>query len=76
MYFCIVKVDESDSLLHHKKLNIDGPGEMGKAVFLPQNLTAEQKILRDDGWKRNQFNQYVSDMISIHRTLPEPRNEK
>ncbi len=55
----------------------DGPGEMGKAVVLPKTgLTADQKKLIDDGWQRNAFNQYVSDMISVHRTLADPRDDK
>ncbi|XP_043269819.1 putative polypeptide N-acetylgalactosaminyltransferase 9 isoform X2 [Venturia canescens] len=51
------------------------PGEMGKPVVLPTNLTAETKKLVDDGWLNNAFNQYVSDLISIHRTLPDPRDQ-
>ncbi|XP_032785996.2 putative polypeptide N-acetylgalactosaminyltransferase 9 isoform X1 [Daphnia magna] len=54
----------------------DGPGEMGKAVVLPKEMTPEQKKLVDDGWQKNAFNQYVSDMISVHRTLPDPRDDR
>ncbi|KAK9739510.1 hypothetical protein QE152_g8971 [Popillia japonica] len=36
---------------------------------------AEVKKLVDEGWQKNAFNQYVSDMISVHRTLPDPRDE-
>ncbi|KOX70629.1 Putative polypeptide N-acetylgalactosaminyltransferase 9 [Melipona quadrifasciata] len=50
------------------------PGEMGRPVILPTNLTAEIKKLVDDGWLNNAFNQYVSDLISVHRTLPDPRD--
>lgn len=28
-----------------------------------------------EGWKKNAFNQYVSDLISIKRKLPDPRDE-
>ena len=54
----------------------DGPGEMGRAVNLPKEMTPEQKKLVDDGWQKNAFNQYVSDMISVHRTLPDPRDDR
>ncbi|XP_054091038.1 putative polypeptide N-acetylgalactosaminyltransferase 9 isoform X1 [Zeugodacus cucurbitae] len=52
----------------------DAPGEMGKPVDLPTNMTAEMKKAVDDGWTNNAFNQYVSDMISVHRSLPDPRD--
>jgi len=50
-------------------------GELGKPVVLPANLTADVKKLVDDGWKNNAFNQYASDLISLHRSLPDPRDE-
>lgn len=49
-------------------------GEMGKAVVLPKNLTDDIKALVDKGWKNNAFNQYVSDLISVHRSLPDTRD--
>jgi polypeptide N-acetylgalactosaminyltransferase len=50
-------------------------GEMGKPVVLPTNMTAEVKKLVDEGWQKNAFNQYVSDLISVHRKLPDPRDQ-
>lgn len=49
-------------------------GEMGKAVVLPKNLTADVQALVDAGWKNNAFNQYASDLISVHRSLPDTRD--
>lgn len=48
---------------------------MGRPVTLPPNMTAEVKKLVDEGWTKNAFNQYVSDLISVHRTLPDPRDQ-
>lgn len=50
-------------------------GENGKPVILPTNMTADIKKIIDEGWSKNAFNQYVSDMISVRRTLPDPRDE-
>ena len=50
----------------------EGPGEMGKPVKV-DSPSKEIKKKIDKGWTDNAFNQYVSDMISVHRTLPDPR---
>ena len=48
------------------------PGERGKAVSIQKDtLSAEDRKKFDAGWQRNAFNQYASDMISVHRTLPD-----
>ncbi|XP_055855735.1 putative polypeptide N-acetylgalactosaminyltransferase 9 isoform X2 [Episyrphus balteatus] len=52
----------------------EAPGEMGKPVYLSSFLPAEIQNLVDEGWKKNSFNQYVSDIISLHRSLPDLRN--
>lgn len=54
--------------------DVSAPGEMGRPVILPTNLTTEIKKLVDDGWINNAFNQYASDLISVHRSLPDPRD--
>ena len=51
----------------------NGPGEMGRPVVL-KNLTKEQQQLVNVGWENNAFNQYVSDIISINRSLPDVRD--
>ena len=51
----------------------NGPGELGKPVKIEKpDVESKRKI--DKGWKDNAFNQYVSDMISVHRSLPDPRD--
>lgn len=56
-------------------LGLESPGELGKPVTLPANLTADVKKMVDDGWLKNAFNQYVSDLISVKRSLPDPRTK-
>lgn len=56
-------------------LGLDSPGELGKPVNLPTNLTADIKKMVDEGWLKNAFNQYVSDLISVRRSLPDPRTK-
>ena len=58
-----------------REQDIAAPGELGRPVILPTNLTTEIKKLVDDGWLNNAFNQYASDLISVHRTLPDPRDQ-
>jgi len=48
-------------------------GEMGKPVVLG-NVSADIKKLMDEGYQKNAFNQYASDLISVHRSLPDPRD--
>ena len=52
----------------------NGPGEWGRPVKI-DNPDKDTKKKIDNGWKDNAFNQYVSDMISVHRSLPDPRDE-
>jgi len=84
-----VKKAEKPSVVkkaHHpkfpKKDVLDAPpkseeewGELGAAVILPKKLNASAKSLVDKGWEKNAFNQYASDLISINRTLPDPRDQ-
>ncbi|XP_014673651.1 PREDICTED: N-acetylgalactosaminyltransferase 7-like, partial [Priapulus caudatus] len=52
-----------------------GAGEMGKPVILGHLPPAEQRKV-DEGLENNAFNQYVSDMISLHRSLPDVREKE
>ncbi|KAM7301107.1 putative polypeptide N-acetylgalactosaminyltransferase 9 [Ixodes scapularis] len=55
--------------------NPDGPGELGRPVVL-SGLTEEQEKRVKKGWDQNAFNQYISDMISLHRSLPDVRDSE
>jgi hypothetical protein len=58
---------------HHR--NLSGPGEMGNAVLIKKDkLSEDERKKYDDGWKNNAFNQYVSDMISLRRSLADVRD--
>jgi polypeptide N-acetylgalactosaminyltransferase len=54
--------------------NADGPGELGKPVKIDNPDKATKEMI-DKGWQDNAFNQYVSDKISVHRSLPDPRDD-
>jgi hypothetical protein len=59
----------------HNDPKIGGPGEMGNAVRIDkEKLSKDERKKYDDGWKNNAFNQYVSDMISLRRSLADIRD--
>jgi hypothetical protein len=55
--------------------NNNSVGEMGIGWKLPDNLPPEIQKLHDEGWEAHQFNQYLSDLISVRRKLPDYRGE-
>ncbi|XP_053658891.1 putative polypeptide N-acetylgalactosaminyltransferase 9 [Anopheles marshallii] len=50
------------------------PGDMGKAVILPDNVTADVRELVQQGYDKQGLNQYVSDLIPVRRRLPDLRD--
>uniref|UniRef100_A0A2M3Z8T0 Polypeptide N-acetylgalactosaminyltransferase n=1 Tax=Anopheles braziliensis TaxID=58242 RepID=A0A2M3Z8T0_9DIPT len=50
------------------------PGGMGGPVFLPNNLSSTVLAVVQLGWQEQGLNQYVSDMIPLHRRLPDVRD--
>ena len=65
---------KDDSEIEEPVHDPDGPGEMGKPVKI-EKPSKDVKAKIDKGWQDNAFNQYVSDMISVHRSLPDPRDD-
>jgi len=50
-------------------------GEEGQGIFIvKETLSAEERKKFDDGWQNNAFNQYASDGMSLHRSLPDIRD--
>ena len=59
------------------KVDPNAPGEQGRAVEIDkEKLSPEERKKYDDGWQRNAFNEYASNMISLHRSLPDVRDEE
>ncbi|GFO42059.1 polypeptide n-acetylgalactosaminyltransferase [Plakobranchus ocellatus] len=55
----------------------NAPGENGRAVSITkEKLSEEERKKFDEGWKNNAYNQYASDMISLHRSLPDVRDKE
>jgi hypothetical protein len=64
-----IKISTPPNIFHNNSV-----GEYGIGWTLPQNLPEKIKKLFDDGWKNHQFNQYLSDIISVRRKLKDFRN--
>lgn len=67
------EADAQDAAVIPPPSDPTGPGELGRPVVL-KNLTKEQQTLVKVGWDNNAFNQYISDIISVNRTLPDVRD--
>lgn len=58
-----------------KEKNLNAPGELGKPVIIDKDkLSPSERKKYDDGWTNNAFNEYASNMISLHRSLADIRD--
>ena len=67
-----VKIGEREiaNTAEDKTPDPNGPGEHGMAVFVP----AKGKRKENGGYKKYAFNEYVSNMISLERSIPDTRS--
>ncbi|MCP9258778.1 Tubulin alpha-1 chain [Dirofilaria immitis] len=60
----------------YKQGDSNQPGELGTGIKIDKKkLSPEERKLFDEGFKRNSFNEFASNMISIHRSLPNNTDE-
>ena len=51
-----------------------GPGEMGNGAIL-ERLSIDENTKKELMYLDHAFNQYLSDIISVNRSLPDRRDE-
>ena len=62
---------------HQNNPKIGAPGEMGNPVRVDKGkLSPEEKERYQNGWRNHAFNEYVSDMISLRRSLADVRDQE
>lgn len=52
-------------------------GELGSPyIFNKSQLTSKEKSEYETGWKKNHFNEFASNRISLQRSLKDPRDKE
>lgn len=58
-----------------EEFDIHSPGEMGKPVEIDKEKLLPSELKKyDEGFEKHAFNEYVSDLISKYRVLPDVRD--
>eukprot|EP00049_Salpingoeca_infusionum_P026288 m.24821 g.24821 ORF g.24821 m.24821 type:complete len:607 (+) comp8642_c0_seq2:78-1898(+) len=68
-------VAEAEQILASASKAKDTTIDREKALSEKVLSAEEEKRAKDDGWKRNNFNQFISDRISLHRPITDTRHE-
>ncbi|XP_011447699.3 polypeptide N-acetylgalactosaminyltransferase 5 [Magallana gigas] len=59
------------------KTDLKAPGELGSPyIFNKSQLTSKEKLEYETGWKKNNFNEFASNRISLQRSLKDPRDKE
>ncbi|PIC32327.1 hypothetical protein B9Z55_012700 [Caenorhabditis nigoni] len=68
------KIKWEDEVAYEKDKAREGPGEWGKPVKLPDDKETEKEAL--SLYKANGYNAYISDMISLNRSIKDIRHKE
>jgi Glycosyl transferase family 2 len=60
---------------YRKLFGLQNPGENGEPVKLPEKLSDDVMKLIEEGQKSYTINEFVSELISLRRTLPDIRDD-
>ncbi|UJR23007.1 hypothetical protein I4U23_026033 [Adineta vaga] len=75
-----LKLDDDELLLsdvNYKEADPNSPGEMGKAVEIDKNKLIPKELQKyNHGFNTHHFSEYVSNLISKHRSLPDVRDPR
>uniref|UniRef100_A0A0N5CHB2 Glyco_trans_2-like domain-containing protein n=1 Tax=Strongyloides papillosus TaxID=174720 RepID=A0A0N5CHB2_STREA len=74
-YIGLSKIDWHDYKQMKADMKREGNGEQGKAYAVSHG-TANDKKLQDQLYRANGYNAYISDMISVNRSVKDIRHPK